>query len=222
MLGYVFPFFIGNKELGESYYVYKFNSPGLNEKLDPLMSLEKIGEKITHGFCAEINAAGKVSMNGSDLIASIIHTKKNIEEDAVEFINKNVIFRSIDKSFKVYKNGTDFPLIDLDITGQLQKSLILTLRDSIRWGTYRLTAGNYVDAITRKDIYTVFYIDGNQDEISLIPKKSYKITDYRMDNPMDPFDDEKFSYPKTIYKGKNKSSDLNVDLRKLEWRILTF
>jgi len=208
-IGNAYPFYIGNSKLGSSWYVYQVYSPRLNEDLEtPMISLCKVSECTTeHQFCA--NEKGMCDL---DLVATILRSKKDITTNAPKFI-KDTVSR-IDESVEVVSREFEFPEIKLNPLAV--RTILLGLRDGIRWSTYRFVPGCKVDVISSPTQFTVFQIIGEGDSVKLEPESTYDMKDYMMTSPK-PVSNN-INYPKDRYSGSKRASDLNRNIRAMEWR----
>lgn len=206
MIGNVYPFFLSNQCPNESYYLYKIYSPKLSPDCIPYISLEKVSEKTKN----------EPYGHGSDVI-SILTGKKGIEEKSVNFLLENILKK---ENPVIDKNGQEFPLIEMENGNNLQKSIIIGLRDAIRWKLYKFTTGRFVDILWTPTQFVLFEVKGddekNPETIWLEPVGVYNNSDVNLEHPLD-VNLGKLDYPKTAWSGKNKASDLNRVLKKMEW-----
>lgn len=218
MIGNIYPIFLSNNKLVEdpSYYLYRIISPGLSPDLIPYISLEKIGERTKIGnpkeFC---DSQKKKVVEHLDVISMCLGGREDLEEKAVPFL-QNLLWR--DKP--VIDNGfPGFPLIEMENGNNIQKSIIIGLRDALRWKTYKLFLGNYVDILWTANTYVVFKLNGEKGkpEVWIEPVGVYKNTDPGMKNPL-PVDLNSLDYPTDRWSTeKGKLSELNRALKRLEW-----
>lgn len=204
MIGNVYPFYLSNQTLQDSYYLYRIYSPKLSPNCIPYFSLEKISEKTKN----------EPYGHGSDVI-SVLTGKKKIEGKSVKFLIENYLKK---ENPVIDKNGLEFPLIEMENGNNLQKSVIIGLRDSIRWKFYKFNEGRFVDVLWTPSQFILFTVkeDSTKDSIWLEPVGVYNNMDVNMENPIE-VDLSKIDYTKTIFSGKNKASDLNRVLKKMEW-----
>ena len=201
-LGYQCPFFLGNKWFGEEYYQYQIYSPGLDEKLNPYFSLFKISEKTKNNT---------PNGQGSDIIASLLGTKRKITKTCSEYISDMM---KKDEPVVVPKDS-DFPWITMEPGGLLQKSLIIGLRDSLRWKMYKFFPGRMIDVLWTEKEYVVFNINGSKEDetLWLEPVAVYSLSDPEMRNPLP----VKPIITKEKFTGPGKISDLNRYVKRAEW-----
>lgn len=205
MLGVGYPFFLNNSSLKDSYYYYEITSPSLNEDLVPYLSLVKTNEK----------TISEPWGHGSDILAMCLGSKKDIVANGTNLVND--ILNNRDTVVK--ENGKEFPLFEMRDGNDLQKALIIGLRDSLRWKLYRFQAGRQLDLLYTATEYVVFDICGDENEIWFEPKAVYKLDDVNQKNPLKVGDLKKLEYPKEHFERKTgKISELNRLLKTLEWK----
>ena len=203
MLGYTYPFFLNNSNLSTAYYQYDIYSPAISEDCIPYISLTKVNEKTKN------NPSG----NDSDIISVCLGSKKNIEEEATNYIAD--ILKKED--VVIERNGTGFPWIEMKEGLNVQRSVIISLRDSLRWKNYRFAADHYIDVLWTPTEFVVFKICGNDKEIWLEPQAVYKNSDVKLQNSLD-VDLSKIEYPKEKFsKESSKISEINRMIKKMEW-----
>lgn len=219
MIGNIYPIFLSNNKLVEdpSYYLYRIVSPGLSPDLIPYISLEKISERTKIGnpkeFCD--SQKKKAIREHLDVISMCLGSREGLEEKAVEFL-QGILWRDkpvIDDGFP------GFPLIEMENGNNIQKSVIIGLRDTMRWKYYKLYPGNYVDILWTAKTYAVFKLCGEKgkEEVWIEPVGLYSNTDPNMKNPL-PVNLESLDYPTDRWSiTKGKLSELNRALKKLEW-----
>lgn len=206
MLGMGYPFFLNNSRLKDSYYYYEIYSPGLAEDLTPYLSLIKTGEK----------TISEPKEHGSDILAICIGSKKDIVNTGKQFVEN--IFMNRDTV--VEENGREFPLFEMREGNDLQKALIIGLRDSLRWKLYRFQAGRQLDLLYSPSEYVVFNICGDEDDTQIWfePVAVYKLGDMEQRNPLK-VDLTKLEYPREHFEKKaGKVSEINRMLKALEWK----
>lgn len=205
MIGEVYPFFLSNSNLEDSYYLYRIYSPKLSEDLIPYISLEKISEKTKN----------EPYGHGTDILSICLGSKKNIEVNSVKLLSE--LLKK--ESPEIKGNNLEFPLIKLENGNNIQKSIIIGLRDLLRWKIYKFQPGRFVDILWTPNQFIVFEIKGGdkeEDEIYLEPKGVYNNMDLNLEKPLD-IDLNTIDYPKTKWSGKYKASEINRLLKKLEW-----
>lgn len=212
MIGKVFPFFIGNAN-SKSYYLYQVVSPKLNEKCRPLLTLQKISERVPEG---EYSASAKY-MNHGDIIATLLKSKKKLEVRAAKYLEKDILSRYFDEKDacpNVYKNGMDFPMFDYDFN--IVKMIVVGLRDNLRWSRYRLQPDTEIDILISPTQYGVFEIQGDKDYIKLVFKTAYDNSDVERRHPIHIENPDVIQYPKVEFRGEKRASDLNKAIRQAE------
>jgi hypothetical protein len=219
LIGNVYPFFLNNQELKNSYYLYQVVSPSYLGDQTPLISFAKIAEKTTPRDFSAVDRGG-CSMYSCDLLATLLKSRKNIRETSVKYLMENILGRGGDANSDaptLYENGYDFPMYELDWNNSTTKALIIGLRDALRWQLYRFAEGNQIDLLLTEKTYGVFKIKGEKDMIWLEPIAAYQNSDVEQKEPLD-VDFGKYEYPKTKFSGKSRASDMNRALRQFEWR----
>lgn len=210
MIGNYYPFFLSNensKKLSDSYYLYRIISPSLSPDCIPYLSLEKISEKTKNK---------QPYGNNIDVLSICLGNKKNLEDRSAEMVY-NIIKRNEKIDPVVVKNGTSkFPLIEMVQTNSIQKSLIIGLRDALRWKMYKFLPGRCIDVLWTPNNFVIFQIKGDNDSIWIEPIGMYNNMDTNLTNPID-IDLSKLDYPKTKISGNNKSSDMNRMIKQMEW-----
>lgn len=208
MIGNCYPFFLSNFNLSDSYYLYRIYSPSLSPDLIPYLSLEKINEKTKN----------EPHEKGADIISVCLGGKKASSSKARDFVFSLV---KKENPTAVEENNNDFPLIEMIGSNVLQKTLIINLRDALRWRVYRFIPDRYIDVLWTPTKFLVFKIKGTKTEtgeeaLYLEPVAMYNNMDVNLSNPLN-IDLSKLDTPKEIFSGKSKASDLNRYLKKLEW-----
>lgn len=202
MIGNQYTFFLGNLNMGSSYYLYQINTPGLSSNVVPYFSMTKISERTKN----------EPSGHDNDLLSICSGIRKIGPDEAVGYL-KTVIKKEdtvIDKAEK-----GKFPLVELEYTNGIQRSMILGLRDTLRWKTYKFQPGAYIDILWTVTDYLVFKICGDKDSIWLEPVAAYRNTDPEMKEPLK-VDFSRINYPKEKFGGQNRASDINRTLRRVE------
>lgn len=205
MIGEVYPFFLNNQSPSDSYYLYRIFSPKLSKDCIPYISLEKISEKTKN----------EPYGHGSDILSICTGSKKNIESKGIEYLNEYILKKECPV---IEKNGQEFPLIEMENGNGIQKSIIIGLRDSLRWKSYKFVSGRFVDILWTPKQFILFEIkeDKKNDSIWMEPVGVYNNIDANLTNPLN-VDLSKIDYPKTCWSGKTKASELNRVIKKLEW-----
>lgn len=203
-LGRSFPFFLDNRSFS-SYYIYQIISPGVSNDLTPYFSLHKISER---------TEKGEIYGNDNNIL-SVIAGKKLSDKECVKFVED--LMKKDDPIVEINKNG--FPYIEIEETNNLQRVLITSLRDSIRWGRYKFADGKKIDILISPDEFLICNIktNSNDDSIWLEPEAVYNIMDTNLTNPNK--DLKNVQYPSEKFTGKNKISDLNRTIKKFEYNM---
>lgn len=174
LLGRVFPFFISNKTLGNSYFIYQLVSPKVSKNCIPFVSLKKISERIP-------NDGG--SDRGDDLItlASGINQPDKNKAKVENWFRKG--FNYFPEVFE--QEGTDFPMFEMDPLSQsTQRSLVVLLRDAVRWNRHRFFDGRLEDVLVDPEHFVTMRISNKDGMISLKPENMYHVLDCNLKNPM--------------------------------------
>lgn len=218
LIGKYFPFFTNNTAIGSSFYLYQVTSPGLDDKLKPTLTLTKVGEKTgKDDFQANEET---LSMNSGDIIRLLM--KKN-RKSLSDYVKKDLISTSTKKilgdgePINVKENGSDFPIFSMDSGDLISRSIIINLRDSLRWNVYKFFDGKYVDILQNDNKFTIFKIHDDGESLWLEPVNTYSVLDVSLERPIKNFHPY---YPTDKFSGKLRNSDLNRAIRAQEWRIL--
>ena len=210
LLNSVFPFYVDNSEKGD-YYLYKLVSPGLNAEMIPTMTLTKIGERVSGGNYSSTDK----SMWSSDLLSTIVGTRKGIEERGIELIEK-----LIEKDLgEVTGNGIEFPSIEMSYTNNRQKLLIINLRDSLRWKAYKFTAGHYIDVLVSPSVFAHLLITEDGESLRLKVGGYYNTSDPERVNPLTKPVEKKAMVEllSKKWEGAKRASEMNRDIKRAEW-----
>lgn len=206
MLGVGYPFFLNNSNLKSSYYYYEIYSPGLSDGLTPYLSLQKTNERIVsepHG-------------HGSDILAMCLGTKKDITTAGTALVEDILSNRDT----TVIEKGREFPWFEMTEGSDLQKALIIGLRDALRWKLYRFQSGRQLDLLYSQTEYVVFNIWGDDGDnyFWFEPVGVYKLNDVEQKNPLN-VKLHNLEYPKGNFERKpGKISEINRMLKALEWK----
>jgi hypothetical protein len=208
-LGNYYPFFLNNYSLTDQHYLYQLYSPGMSEDFNPYISMIKVSEKTHYGN------PGKET----DILKACISKSQEGE-------NKLTILEFLEDIFKkdgiVVKTGGSkkFPLIELKEgpeheSLEIPRTLIVNLKDSLRWKFYRFYSGRYLDILWTPTEFALYKIESDNENIWLEPQGLYDNRDVMLQDPL------KVPYYKLqTYKwSKNsiKATDLNRFVKKLEW-----
>lgn len=219
LIGSQFPFYLDNSCLGDSYYHYQIVSPSMLADLTPLFTLKKVSEKTgKYHYSASIK-----SWNHADIISTLLKSKKDIKTNSVNFIEKllskkeGTFFEKKLSGINVYENNNDFPLIELDNSALVTRTLIVDLRDMLRWRNYKFSPGNYIDILISLDKFLVTKVEGEGEAIWLKPEAVYSTEDVDMRTPIE-VDLNTLHYPKGKFEGKVRVSELNRAIKAAEWK----
>ena len=221
LIGNKYPFFLNNSNLKESFYLYQVTTPKMLSDFTPLLTLTKVGEKTVKGqFCAT-----EEHMNHADIISTLLRlrNKKDLAKVAAEYLETEILNREEQERngkdvVEVYENGYDFPLFEMDNSSNTTKAVIVGLRDALRWSRYRFYPGNYVDMLVSPTQFAVLkVVKAEGDGVKLTITGVYNNTDVTLSNPLN-VDLASVDFPKDVFEGKTRASELNRALRAFEWR----
>lgn len=216
MIGRVYPFFLGNERALDTYYLYQLLSPGLTKNLAPLMTLQKVCEKTgKNDFCAS-----ETAWNHGDVLATLLRTRSGLEKRALDYIYGNLMQRGDGQSYgraKFYKNGTDFPMWELEATNAIPKVLVTGMRSNLRFSRYKFAPGNKIDILLSPTQFGIFKIEGDRDKLWIKPEAVYENSDVSMKHPLK-VDLNKINYPTQTWSGKSKVSDMNRAIYAWDWK----
>lgn len=219
LIGNQFPFYLDNSNLGNSYYHYQVVSPSMLADYTPLFTLKKVGEK-TEKYHYSADAK---SWNHADIISTLLKSRKNIKTNSVNFVEKLLsrkeggFFEKNLNNVNVYENDNNFPLVELDNLALATRTLVVDLRDMLRWRNYKFIPGNCIDILISPDKFLVAKIEGEGETIWLKPNAVYSTDDVNMKTPIE-MDLSTLHYPKGKFEGKVRVSDLNRAIRAAEWK----
>ena len=213
MIGRYFPFFLNNKKLGSSYYIYQLVSPGMSPNGFPLITLKKVSERT-------LQENSEPQGRGNDLVvmASGIQKPNKNTGKVLDWLRKGY------DEFPEYINfkGDEFPEFEMDPYNQnTQRNLVVLLRDAIRWNKQRFFDDRLIDVLWDSKHIITCQVKAKDGSVSLVPQAMYDILDTNLKNPL--------SLPslKTIpdiLKGKvfkdiggGKCPGLCIALKRLEW-----
>ena len=198
LIGSYYPFFLSNPGYGnKQFLVYEIISPGLSPQYIPYITLKKLNEKTFSG------------MKGKEIDLLTYCTKM----DPIEFTTK--ILKKDSAVVTSGKNPTqDMPLVEMNSGNNIQKSLIVGIREQLRKDYYKLFPGKQVDILWGPGKYAIFNIAGDNDTLWLEPVGIFNtLTDMFMENPLN----QKLEKPKEVFTGKGKVIDLLRYIKRLEW-----
>lgn len=202
-LGRCYTFYLSNYDLpNDQFYHYQLYSPGTTENLEPLFSLKKLGERTKTGQGLD---------QGRDLLAVVVGGKENIDQKGLDWLKGAVR----NDNLQIISDGTNFPKIQLSNDRVAQRNIICSIRDYIRWRNYRFFVGRKVDILWTNDEFVVFEFKGDDKNVWLEPVAVYKNTDYLMKEPLPV--DLKIINCEHLKWEKNKITDINQAIRRIEW-----
>lgn len=200
MMGKEFTFFLGNEQFGESYYSYQIYSPGLSDDHKLIVSLAKVTERVPVKEVSDKNKKGEIHVSttlphGKDVdLLSFLTGAIPAKWDAKKQLNyfKNLLNRGDEETIEVVapiNKNKDFPGIKADIYDKYnnnQRTLIINLRDNLRWRFYSFEPGKKFDLLYSTTEFVVVELkeDANTKEYYLEPIAVYKNTDVDMKNPL--------------------------------------
>lgn len=209
LIGKVYPFFLDNNKLS-SYYLYQIISPKLSSDLIPFFTITKISERTEKGE----------PYGSDDNIISVINQNKKMSANDNRVFVEDLLKKDVPY---VEPNEKNFPLIELESGINLQKSLIVSLRDLLRWNKYKFAEGKKIDVLVAPDKFLICNIRTNNDTIWLEPENLYSVMDPNMSNPLD-LSVNKISVSSITKKfsGKNRISELNRAIKRYEYNNVAF
>lgn len=223
MIGNIYPFYLNNsfetvENQDKEYLLYQISSPSLSPNLVPYITFSKIGERTSQPLKPKDKAMKHRLYSNDGIIFAYCNkgTNKDLEELGFEFVTESL--KKFEVIPEVVKNGRNFPLIELQPGCNIQKNLLISLRNSLRWTKYKFSAGCFIDILWTPTTFIKFKICGDNDVIWLEPEAAYKLTDVEMANPL-PVKMSTINYPKVKYsKDRVKISEFNTAIRLLEWK----
>ena len=206
LIGNSYPFYLGNE--GEvSCYLYMVVSPGITEKLDPIVSREKVGEITKTG---DFQAKSNTEMMSADILAYLNgKSREGVLDYFKEMVNKNVqVIDRGESEFPGFVMKNDDPTT--------QQGLIVEIRDALRWKHYKFAPGSKVDILWNQRQFAVCRIEegSTKDSIRLIPENLYSLTDVAQTNPTPIQLPE--GYIPLEFDGRFRVSEMNRAIKKLE------
>ena len=229
MLGREYPFFLGNDDLGEMYYSYQIYSPGISEDGDaPLVSFTKVNERVDKttkwGNEDSKSKENKVITpimppNGKDgdILQYLIGPKKD-KKQYTGFIK--TLLRK--EGVEVYSDGENFPNFKMIFGDKcsLQKTIIIHLRDALRWKSYIFRAGKKVELLISPTEFAVFeFRETENQELYIEPIAAYKNYDVEMRNPLK-VNFDTINYPKGKW-SSSTYSEMNRAFKLFEWECFS-
>lgn len=207
LIGNCYPFYLGNE--GEvSCYLYMVVSPGLTEKLDPIVSFEKVGEITKAG---DFQAKSNTEMMSSDVLSYLNgKSREGVLDYFKEMVNRNVqVIDRGESEFPGFVMKNDDPCT--------QRGLIVDIRDAIRWKHYKFAPGCKVDVLWDQSHYVVCRIEegSTKDSICLVLESQYDLRDIAHTNPTPVVIPEGFDTP-LEFSGKYRVSEMNRTIKKIE------
>lgn len=208
-LGNYYPFFLNNYSLTDQHYLYQLYSPGMNEKQNPYISMIKVSEKTHYGN------PGK----DTDILKACIKKVQEGEtkETPIEYLEN--MFKGLDLEIKP-GDSKKFPKIELKEgkeheSLEIPRTLVVSIRDSLRWRFYRFYPGRYIDILWTPTEFALYQIKSDKDNVWFEPLGLYENRDIMLQDPLDIK-----SYKLPVYKWPKdsiKATDLNRFIHKLEW-----
>lgn len=210
-LGNYYPFFLNNYNLTDQHYLYQLYSPGINENQNPYISMIKVSEKTHYGIYGK----------ETDILRLCIDKPKEGEDSTkqtpIEYLES--MFKNLGVEIKA-GGSKKFPMIEIKETLEhesleIPRTLIVNLRDSLRWKFYRFYKDRYIDILWTPTDFALYQIKIDDENLFLEPVGLYENRDVMMQDKLD------VNYYKLqTYKWKKdliKATDLNRFIRKLEW-----
>ena len=209
-LGNYYPFFFNNYNLTDQHYLYQLYSPGLSENMNPYLSMTKVSEKTIYGIYGK----------ETDILKACIEKPKEGEQKqtSIEYL-ESLFGKNLGIIVKP-GNNKRFPMIEIKETPEhesleIPRTLIVSLRDSLRWKFYRFYKDRFVDILWTPTEFALFQIKIDDENLVLEPKGLYENRDVMMESPLDlgNYKIQSYKWPKDSI----KATDLNRFIRKLEW-----
>ena len=228
LYGKIYPFYLENNRLS-NYLVYQVYSPGIDNSTNPYLSLKLISENLPFNSKKDKMPTREELMayKFNDLKIFNYSVKDNESSTGVELDNEAMDsvsemlkkFKAESASdFKIYQDKPgEFPRFTFNkYTNDPQKSVIIYLRNSIRWTKYKFAPGSLIDVLWTPDTFVVFKIEGTDTEMWLTPQSMYKLSDFDLKNPMSV---KNINFTSEIFsREKSKISDFNNAIKLLEWK----
>lgn len=220
MIGRNYTLYLENSGM-ENFYLYQIQSPKVNDDLRVLLTLEKIGERTEKGsgdFCILSPNSG---MQSVDVLATILKSKTDIRNRSKELVGNLISSggkRGKSSSINLYDNGkSNFPMWEATFSGTSTKTLIINLRDSLRWVKYKFTDGNFIDVLWTPTQHVLFKIKEEDQTLFIEPVGLFDNMDIYHKNPISKFNIGN-DYPKEGWSGPKRASDLNRAVKLMEWK----
>lgn len=215
MLGNRYPFFLNNEDLSKSHYLYELVSPGLSEDLVPYVSLTKVSERTVkdeHPYGSDLDLVSHITGNKrvSEGLAAKVFTEVLKWEDGV-----------------VVTKGSHgkLPSVEMINDSVIQKSLVINLRDMLRWKTYKFSPGQFVDILVSGSHFLVAEFKGDSEVLWLSPVGIYNNSDVSLQTPLKINISERVKEPleelfKARFAGPTKASEINKAIKKVERSVM--
>lgn len=205
LIGNYYPMYLGNEGTEVSCYLYRVISPNLTENLDPVISMQKVGEITKKG---DFQAKSNTEMMSSDILAYLNgKSRDGVLDYFKELIGKDEV---------IDRGESEFPgFVMKDEDPSTQKGLIVEMRDALRWKHYKFAPGSEVDVLWNPTQFAMCKVEegSEKDSIRLVPKALYDMRDIAKVNPI-PCDFE--DYVPQDFSGKYRVSELNRTIKKIE------
>lgn len=228
LYGKIYPFYLENNRLS-NYLAYQVYSPSVDESITPYFSLKLISENLPFNSKKDKVPTREELMryqfNDLRIFNYAVKDSESVTGNELDDISLNTVNDMLKKfkadsalNFDVYQDKPgEFPRFSIcKHTNDPQKSLIIYLRNSIRWTRYKFAPGSLVDVLWTLDSFVVFKIEGTETEMWLTPQAMYKLSDFDQKNPMSVkninFTTETFS------RDKSKITDFNNAIKLMEWK----
>lgn len=207
LIGDYFNFYLSNTDSDESRgrggcLTYQMISPGLAEDHTPLIGLYLVSSTGDEG-----------SKNLLTFLVKPRDRKAGMTMDEAKIYLEEMLNRE-DPEVQMYKDYL-MPMVKMKQDAGIQKSMIINLRDAIRWRRYRFQAGAWIDILWTGNRYAIFDIVGDDNEVWLEPRGLYNSSDPGRINNLGIKTIN--NWPREKFSGKNKASDMNRAIKKFEW-----
>ena len=209
LLGRCYPFFLNNENLNECHYLYQAYSPRLDDKsLTPLYSLTKVSERT-------VDHPEYPSGTDVDLLRICAGGRPMPEKTAISYI-EDILKR--ERNNTVYENGGKFPAIEYGDSINNIRTLISSIRDTLRWRNYNLLPGNVVDVLWTTREFLICKICEDDKVVWLEPRALYSNVDTNLDRPFTKFDLSTINLEfEPLKKEDLKQSEISRQIKNIEW-----
>ena len=209
----VVPFFITNPntpEIGTPFYLYQVYSPCINEDNEFMKSLQLVGERTRKN---DPHSTENKGLNkNQDAILKVMF--KGEMKDALDNLKNNILrvgnSRLEGRKYKM-------PMWKED-DNNILRSLIVGIRDTVRWNEYRFNVGCLVDILLSPTEFGIYeLVEAGNDKLKFEHKATYSCNDPGMTKPLE---NNAFQIKETFDNVPTRPSIINRTIRSLEWKAL--